>query len=157
MRVVVFLTLIALAFAGSYKGKSYGGSKKSSKRSSGGSKKTTKPTKDSGCDDTTTEEPTTTEALDICACWDIDLMADPTVTSTEVCYYYYVTPVSDDAYCVDVLDYILIETTNECGIDVTASVTEYTPGCYDLDVVEDGVKLTIGKMMTGRFVHFYFV
>ena len=107
MRLVILLSLITLAFAGS--------SSKSSKSSK--SKKSKSKSKSKSTPSPTTPSPiTTTSAVDLCTCWDIDLMADPIISEDEACYWYKATLASDKQYCLDVIDYIILGAGDECAL-----------------------------------------
>ena len=100
MRLVILLSLITLAFASSSSESSKSSESKKSKSKSK-SKSTPSPT---------------TSAVDLCTCWDIDLVADPIISEDEACYGYKSTLASDKQYCLDVIDYIILGAGDECAL-----------------------------------------
>ena len=127
--LVTLILLITVSSAGYKKKKS-----KSDRKYRKSSPTTSSPTTPSP----TTPSPTT---IDLCSCFDIDLLSDPVESNGEICYSYRINRISDADACLDAIDYIAIDVDiddlDECDLDLTdidGIVTKYSGGkCNSID------------------------
>ena len=118
--LLLLLNLISLSFGGYYSKKYSNYGKKSYRKPSPTPRPTPQPT---------TPEPTT----DLCGCFDISL-TDVDDSTGKVCYTYSIEQISDDDICSEDINYIALDSGDECPVDLTDKVDDsLSVGCKSID------------------------